>query len=176
MTHHTQLEDKLGGVANFRAWKYIISLILEENDLDQYINGKFPQPEGYEVKATHKKNLVKSKRIIADSIKDHLIPHVSSFKTPKEVFDALTKMFKGKNINRKMTLRNQLKNVKTQNSETIQSYFTRVAQIKEQLEVVEENVVERGIVMTTLSGLPRSWDSFIQGICARRKLISFNRL
>ena len=31
--------------------------------------------------------------------------------------------------------------------------------------------------MTTLNGLPRSWDSFIQGICARRMIsISFNRL
>ena len=38
MTHHTQLEDKLGGVDNFRAWKYIISLILEEDDLDKFQN------------------------------------------------------------------------------------------------------------------------------------------
>ena len=30
--------------------------------------------------------------------------------------------------------------------------------------------------MTTLNGLPRSWDSFIQGICVIRRLISFNRL
>ena len=30
--------------------------------------------------------------------------------------------------------------------------------------------------MTTLNGLPRSRDSFIQGICARRRLISFSRL
>ena len=30
--------------------------------------------------------------------------------------------------------------------------------------------------MTILNGLPRSWDSFIQGICARKKLIKFNRL
>ena len=30
--------------------------------------------------------------------------------------------------------------------------------------------------MTTLNGLPRSWDSFIQGICARRMLISFNKI
>ena len=65
-----------------------------------------------------------AKRIIVDSVKDHLIPHVSSIKTPKAMFDALTKLFEGKNINRKMTLRNQLKNVKIQNEETIQSYFT----------------------------------------------------
>ena len=118
--------------------------------------------------------MAKAKRIIADSIKDHLIPHVSSLKTPKEVFNALMKLFEVKNINQKTTLRNQLKNVKIQNSETMQSYFTRVAQIKEQLEAFEVKVGE--IVMTTLNGLPRSWDSSIQRICARKKLISFSRL
>ena len=87
----------------------------------------------------------------------------------------MTSLYEGKNINKKITLRNQLKNVKIHNSETIQSYFTRVAQTREQLEAVKENV-EGEIVMTTLNGLPRSRDSFIQGICARRKLISFSRL
>ena len=155
MTHHAHLEDKHGGVDNFQAWKYKISLILEENDLDQYINGEVPKPQGDEDEATHKKNLVKTNIIIAYSIKDHFIPHVSSFKTSKEVYDALTKMFEGKNINQKMNLRNQLKNAKIQNSKTIQSYFTMVAQIKEQLEVVEENVEEGQIVLNTLNGLPR---------------------
>ena len=75
-----------------------------------------------------------------------------------------------------MTLRNPLKNVKIQHSKTIQSYFTRVSQIKEQLEGIKENIEEGEIVMTTMNGLPRSWDSFIQGICARKKLIKFSRL
>ena len=75
-----------------------------------------------------------------------------------------------------MTLRNQLKNVKIQNAKTIQYYFTRVSQIKEQLEAVYEEVENVEIVMTTLNGLPRSWDSFIQGICARSNLITFSRL
>ena len=106
--------------------------------MDPYINRAVPEPEGDEAKDTHKKNLVKAKRIIANSIKDHLIPQVSSLKTPKEAFDALTMLFKGKNINRKMILRNQLKNVKIHESKTMQSYFTRVAQFKENLEAVEE--------------------------------------
>ena len=59
----------------------------------------------------HKKNLVKDKKIIVDSIMDQVVPQVSSLKTPK-MFDSLTKLFEGKNRNRKMTLRNQLKNVK----------------------------------------------------------------
>ena len=121
MSHHTKLDENLEGVDNFRAWKYRISLVLEENELDSYINEEVLVPEGDEAKALHKKKLVMEKRIIVDSIKDHLIPQVSSLKTPKAMFDALTKLFEGKNISRKMTLRNQLKNVKIQNAEIIQS-------------------------------------------------------
>ena len=63
--------------------------------------------------------MIKAKRIIDDSIKDHLIPQVSSRRTPKEMFDAMSSLFEGRNINRKMTLRNQLKSVKVQKSETM---------------------------------------------------------
>ena len=73
------------------------------------------------LKALHEKNLVKAKKIVADSITDHLIPQVSSLMTPKEMFDSLTKIFEGKNIHQKMTLRNQLKNVKIQNAKTMRS-------------------------------------------------------
>ena len=121
--------------------KIRISRVLEGNELDTHISREVPVPEGDEAKALLKKNLVKAKKIIADSIEDHLIPQVSSLKTPKEMFDSLTKLFEGKNINRNMNLRNQWKNVKIQNAETIQSYFTRVSQIKEQIEAVEEEVV-----------------------------------
>ena len=89
------------------------------------------EPEEVEAKTKHKKDMIIAKRIIADSIKDNLIPQVYSMETPKEMFDAQSKLFEGRNINRKMTLRNQLKNVRAQKSETMQSYFTRVAQIKD---------------------------------------------
>ena len=91
MFHHTNLDEKLEGADNLRAWKYRISLVLEENEV--------PVPEGDDAKALHKKKMVMEKRIIADYIKDHLIPQVSSLKTPKAMFDALTKLFEGKNIN-----------------------------------------------------------------------------
>ena len=74
MSHHTKLDENLEGVDNFRAWKYRISLVLEENELDSYIHEELPVLEGDEAKALHKKKMVMAKRIIADSIKDHLIP------------------------------------------------------------------------------------------------------
>ena len=72
-----------------------------------------------------------------------------------------------------MTLRNQIKGVKAQKSETMHSYFTRVSKIKEQLETIGDMVEDAKVVMTTLNGLPRDWESFIRGICSRRKLTKF---
>ena len=105
MTINTKLDEKLEGADNFQAWKYRVMLVLEENDLEGFIGADISEPKGEETKGKHKKSLVKEKRIIADSIKDHMIPHVSSLKTPKKMFDSLSWLYEGKNINRKMALR-----------------------------------------------------------------------
>ena len=119
MAPSTKLEDKLEGIENFRAWKYRIGLILKENDLEKYIKDEIPKPEEAEAKEKHKKDLIRAQRIIADSIKDHLIPQVSPKKTPKEMYDALSRMYEGRNINRKMNLRAQLKSTKISHGESI---------------------------------------------------------
>ena len=83
MAPSTKLEDKLEGIENFRAWKYRIGLILQENDLDKYIKEEVAEPDEDEAKEKHKKDMIRAQKIIDDSIKDHLIPQVSSKKTPK---------------------------------------------------------------------------------------------
>jgi hypothetical protein len=114
MSTSTKLLDKLEGVENFHAWKYRIALILEENDLEIFIKEDVPELVDVAAKEKHQKDIVRAKRIIVDSIKDHLIPQVSSKKTPKEMFDALTRLYEGRNINRKMNLRTQLKSTRMQ--------------------------------------------------------------
>ena len=90
MTSNTKLDEKLEGVDNFRAWKYRVMLILENNDLEYFVKEEALESQEYVTKEKHKKNVVKEKRIIIDSIKYHLIPHVSSLTTPKKMFDALS--------------------------------------------------------------------------------------
>ena len=140
MTKNTKLDEKLEGAENLKAWKYRIMLILQENDLDKFLKEEVKELEEVEAKTKYKKDMIIAKRIIADSIKDNMISQVSSMETPKEMFDALLGLFEGRKINRKMTMRNQIKIVRSQNSETMQSYFTRVAQIKEQLEAIDDMV------------------------------------
>jgi hypothetical protein len=117
-------------VENFCAWKYKIGLILEDNDLAKFIKENVSEPEEEAAKEKYKKDMIKAKRISADSIKDHLFPQVSSKNTPKDMFDALTKIYDGNNINRKMNLRTQLKNTKMHKGEIVQDYFSRVSQFK----------------------------------------------
>ena len=53
MMNHTKVGDKLERGDNLRAWKYRISLLLEENGLDKYVNEEVPEPKGEEAKANH---------------------------------------------------------------------------------------------------------------------------
>ena len=71
------------------------------------------------------------------------------------MYDVLSRMYEGRNINRKMNLRVQLKSTKMSHGESIQDYFTRVSQFKEQLESIGDNLDEDELVMTSLNGLTR---------------------
>ena len=99
MAPSTKLKDKLEGIEKFLEWKYRIGLILRENDLEKYIKDEVAEPKEDEAKEKHHKDLIKAMGIIVDSIKDHLIPQVSSKKKPKKMYDALSKMYEGNNIN-----------------------------------------------------------------------------
>jgi hypothetical protein len=99
MSASTKLVEKLEGIDNFHAWKYRIGRILAENDLSRFIKEEVEETEDAIEKAKHQKDSIRAQRIIADSIKDHMILYVLSKKTLKEMFDALSKLYEGKNIN-----------------------------------------------------------------------------
>jgi hypothetical protein len=61
MNSITKLDEKLEGANNFRAWKYRVMLILEETNLEGFIEEEVADPEGDEAKAKYKKSLVKEK-------------------------------------------------------------------------------------------------------------------
>ena len=75
-----------------------------------------------------------------------------------------------------MNIRTQLKNTRMQKGESIQEYFSRISQFKEQLEAIRDAIDEDELIMTTLNGLPRPWDTFIQTICTRKEKLKFDSL
>jgi hypothetical protein len=83
MNTRTKIDEKLEGADNFRVWRYRVSLLIEEHDLETFTKEEVLKPKGDEAKANHKNDMVKGKRIILDSIKDHIIHHICSLSTPK---------------------------------------------------------------------------------------------
>ena len=162
------------GLENLLAWKYRIGLILKENCLKKYIKNDIVELEQAKAKEKHEQDLIKAMQIIVDSIKDHLIPQVSSKQTPNKMYDALYRMYEGKNINRKMNLRTQLKGTKMRKGESVQDYFTRISEVKKKLSAIRYTIDEDELVMTSLNGLTRPWDSFIQTLCAIKESIMFD--
>ena len=78
MSASTKLVEKLEGIDNFGAWNYRIGLILAKNDLSRFSKEEVKEPEDAIEKEKHQKDLIRAQRIFVDSIKDHLIPYVSS--------------------------------------------------------------------------------------------------
>ena len=65
-----KVEDRPEGASNFIPWKSRVLLLLEENDLLQFVNAKVPKPEAEEDKPRWRKTDAKARRILMDSVKD----------------------------------------------------------------------------------------------------------
>jgi len=61
MVNTLKLEDKLEGETKFHYWKVRFLLLLEENDLKEYVKDVVPSPTDPVYLAFHKKRDVKSK-------------------------------------------------------------------------------------------------------------------
>jgi hypothetical protein len=56
------------------------------------------------------------------------------------------------------------------------NYLMNITQIQDQLAAIGETVQDVELVNVALRGLPKSWEPFVQGICARETVSGFDRL
>ena len=101
-----KVEDRLEGASNFIPWKSRVLLLLKENDLLQCVNEKVSESEAEEDKPRWRKNDAKARRILVDSVRDHLVPQTSENMTTRKMFKILKKIFEHGNINVTLTLIN----------------------------------------------------------------------
>jgi hypothetical protein len=64
---------------------------------------------------------------MSDLVKDHLIPHISELQTTRQMYEALGRLYESKDISQNLSLRNQLRNMKMENSESVTAYLMRVS-------------------------------------------------
>jgi hypothetical protein len=171
-----KVEDILVGAANFNAWKYRIVNILEENDLEELISRDIEEPTSNTVRETYKRKQTKAKRIIFDSIKDNMMPIIGHLRTAKECYDALANLYEKKAPTQKRILKKQLRTLKMGKDDTIATFFSKIAQTKDQLIAIGVPVDDDDLVQTTFDGLPDAWRFFLASVNGRESQPNFERL
>jgi hypothetical protein len=175
-----RVEDRLDGATNFGAWKERMIFLLQENELWDIVENTTTHhvavPIDATLLATYTKKSIKAKRFILDSIKDHLIHHLTGKTHAYEMWESLTKLYQSTNENQKMVLREKLKSIKMTKAENVVTYLTRLTQVSDELGDVGEAIVDSDLVRTTLNGVSKQWVVFVEGIVAREKLPSWERL
>jgi hypothetical protein len=177
MTSNIRFEDRLEGISNYLQWKVRITSVLKENKLWLFANTVVPVPASNPIALdVHEVKEAKTQRIILDGVRDHLIPHLAEKKTTKEMWDALKSLYEAKNENRKMALRDKLHSARMAKGESVATYLTRVAQVKDKLAVVGEVIPDSELVWIALKGFTKEWEVFVKCVVGREKLPDWSRL
>ena len=87
------VEDRLDGDSNYGSWKPRVLLYLEENEVKDFALTTVPVLDDATQLAAWKRNDVKARKILMDSVKNHLVSHLAKLETAKEMFDSLKKLF-----------------------------------------------------------------------------------
>jgi hypothetical protein len=82
-------KDKLRGSQNFTTWKERVIMILVVNGVLDHVDDKATSPTDAVALVIWKMGENKSKSILLDGVKDHIIPHLAGKNYAKEMWAAL---------------------------------------------------------------------------------------
>lgn len=88
-------QDRLDEAFNYPIWNARMYFLLYENALKTYGDNVLDELADVDPLKKKKVEMSKAKRMILYGVKDHLVCHVASKETTKEMWDALTTLYQG---------------------------------------------------------------------------------
>ena len=171
-----RLEYALEGSSNYIAWKDRMEAVLDDNGLKEFIEAEVPKPtDAAQVEAWQKKT-TKCRRILLEGVKDHIVSSLHGKASPYLMWKTLTDLFQSKSDQRKLALKDKLRNIKCENGDSMPKYLTKFTQCRDELGSVGVTVDDEDLVSLALLGLPKSWHSYQDSVNGREKLPGWERL
>ena len=99
-----------------------------------------------------------------------------SKRTANEMWKALTFLYEGKSVQRKMLLEAQMRSFTMTKGEDIEHFLFRLQSIRDQLAATSATVDDVVIVRTTLNVVTDEWETFVQSILGRAGLPDWDNL
>ena len=173
-----RLEYALEGSSNYIAWKDRMEAVLEDNGLKEFIDAEIPKLASSDDAAldTWKKKTTKCRRILLEVVKDHIMSSLHGKASPLLMWKALTGLFQSKSDQRKLALKDKLRNIKMEKGDSIPKYLTKFFQCKDELGSVGVTIDDEDLVILALLGLPKSWHSYQDFVNGREKFPGWERL
>lgn len=122
------------------------------------------------------KGKIRAQRILIESIKDSLIPYVEKLEKSKDIYNNLVELFSISTAGEVISLRSKLYKMKISKEEGIVSYFMRVSQIRDQLQVMGEIIFDKEITTVVLNALLEEWGNFVSSIYGKKEATPFSEL
>ena len=105
-----RLEYALEGSSNYIAWKDRMHAVLEDNGLKEFIDSDVPKPGSSDATLLDawKKKVAKTRRIMLEGVKDHILSKLHEKATPFAMWNALIDVFQSNSNQRKLALKDKL--------------------------------------------------------------------
>eukprot|EP00253_Pinus_taeda_P002439 PITA_02439 len=135
-----RLEYALEGSSNYIAWKDRMEAVLDDNGLKEFIDTDIPKPtDATPADATQadawQKKIAKCRRILLEGVKDHIVFSLHGKATPYLMWKSLTELFQSKSDQRKLALKDKLRNIKCEKGDSIPKYLTKFTSVEMSWEV-----------------------------------------
>ena len=119
-------QDRLDVLSNFAIWKARILVVLEAYCIREHAKKVLATPTDADLLEKHNEAVTHSKCFIMDEVKDHVVSHIVEKTTTHEMWEALTTLYQGRSVQRKMLLENQLRLFMMSKGEEINPFLARL--------------------------------------------------
>ena len=118
-----RLEYALEGSSNYIAWKDRMKAVLDDNGLKEFIDAEVPNPTDVAQVEAWQKKTAKCGRILLEGVKDHIVSSLHGKASPSLTWKALTDLFQSKSDQRKLVLKDKLRNIKCEKGDSMPKYL-----------------------------------------------------
>eukprot|EP00253_Pinus_taeda_P030443 PITA_30443 len=171
-----RLEYALEGSSNYIAWKDRMEVVLDDNGLKEFIDADVPKPTDAAQVVDWQKKTAKCQRILLEGVRDHIVSSLHGKATPYLMWKALIDLYQSKSDQRKLVLKDKLRNIKCEKGDSMPKYLTKFTQCRDELGSVGVTVDDEDLVSLALLCLPKIWHSYQDSVNVREKLPGWERL
>ena len=102
-----------------------MEVVLDDNGLKEFIDADVPKPTDAAQVGNWQKKTTKCRRILLEGMRDHIVSNLHGKASPYLMWKTLVELFQSKSDQRKLALKDKLRNIKCEKGDSMPKYLTK---------------------------------------------------